>query len=301
MAYAAIFEHVSVQVRYYTDPACSWSWGAEPVLRKLFWEFEGELEFVWAMGGLARRYGRSYRDDDGRIGSGADCFADLMAHWLDVGAETGMPGDPRLWTENPLSSTYPSCIAVEAASEQGWEAGYRYLRRVREGLFCERRRLDDTEALTAEAEAAGLDRERFEAALESSSALETFGAHMAEARDVPEQARAEKKVRRTEGKERVSFPSALFIAEDGARHGVWGWQPLEAYREAALAAGATQVNAAPLAPLDALARFGRLATRELEVLAETDAPTTRAELWRLASEDHLRPVPLLTGTMWEAA
>jgi protein-disulfide isomerase-like protein with CxxC motif len=25
-------------VRFYTDPACSWSWGAEPALRRLIWE-----------------------------------------------------------------------------------------------------------------------------------------------------------------------------------------------------------------------------------------------------------------------
>jgi putative protein-disulfide isomerase len=300
VAYAAIFEHVSVQVRYYSDPACSWSWGAEPALRRLIWEFEGELEFVWAMGGLARRYGSAYRDDEGGIGSGADCFADLMSHWLDVGARTGMPSDPRLWTENPISSTYPSCIAVEAASEQGWEAGYRYLRRMREGLFCERLQLDNSEALAAEAEAAGLDRARFEAALESDAAAAAFAAHMEEVREVPEEARAEGKTSRTEGTERLSFPSAAFVGEDDERHGVWGWQPLEAYREAALAAGATQVNDGPLPPLEAVARFGRLATREAEVLAQADGPSLRAELWRLAAEGRLRPVPLLTGTMWEA-
>jgi protein-disulfide isomerase-like protein with CxxC motif len=45
---------MTVQVRYYTDPACPWSWAAKPALRRLMWEFEAELEFVWVMGGLAR-------------------------------------------------------------------------------------------------------------------------------------------------------------------------------------------------------------------------------------------------------
>jgi hypothetical protein len=67
---------MTVQVRYYTDPACPWSWAAEPALRRLMWEFEDELEFVWVMGGLARRYGRDYRDEEGRIGHGpAVCAA----------------------------------------------------------------------------------------------------------------------------------------------------------------------------------------------------------------------------------
>jgi predicted DsbA family dithiol-disulfide isomerase len=43
------------QVRFYSDPACPWSWAGEPALRRLLWEFEGELEVVWVMGGLARQ------------------------------------------------------------------------------------------------------------------------------------------------------------------------------------------------------------------------------------------------------
>jgi len=292
---------MSVQVRYYTDPACSWSWGAEPALRRLMWEFDGQLDFAWVMGGLARSYGSAYRDDEGAIGSGPDCFADLMAHWLDVAAETGMPADPRLWTENPIASTYPACIAVEAAAEQGWEAGYRYLRRLREGLMFERRQLDDPGALLAEAAPAGLDAGRFRLALDSSGPLESFSAHVEEAREIPVEARAAGRLSHTEGRERLSFPSAVFVAADGERHGVWGWQPLEAYREAALAAGAEPVNDGPLAPLEAVARFGRIATREAEVLGQSAGPPTAAELWRLAAEHRLRPLRALTGTLWEAA
>jgi putative protein-disulfide isomerase len=290
---------MSVQVRYYTDPACSWSWGAEPVLRRLIWEFDRELDFVWVMGGLARRYGSEYRDEEGSIGSGPDCFADLMTHWLNVAGRTGMPCDPRLWTENPITSTYPACMAVEAASEQGWEAGYRYLRRLREGLICERRKLDNPSALLAEAGPAGLDVARFEIALGSHAPVEALSDHIDEVREIPAEARAANKLSHTEGRERLSFPSVVFIGADGERRGVWGWQPLEAYREAALAAGATQVNDGPLSPLAAVERFGTIATREAEVLGQSAGPPTCAELWRLAAEHRLRPVRALTGTMWQ--
>jgi putative protein-disulfide isomerase len=292
---------MSVEVRYYSDPACSWSWGTEPKLRKLICEFAGELRFEWVMGGLARRYGSEYRDEEGGIGSGPGCFADLMAHWLDVTAETGMPCDPRLWTSNPISSTYPACMAVKAASEQGPEAGYRYLRRLREGLLVERRKLDHAEALIAEASPAGLDIDRFRIDLESNAITEAFAADLEEVRDVPDEARAAGTVRRTEGKERVAFPSAVFIGEDGRRHGVWGWQPYESYRDAALAAAAVPGNEAPLEPEAAVERFGRVATREVEALAERPRPLVEAELWALAKEWKLKPVPALTGTLWERA
>ncbi len=290
-----------VQLHFYTDPACTWSWGGEPALRRLLWEFEGELEVRWVMGGLARRFGRDYSDSEGAIGSGPDCFADLISHWLDVAAATGMPCDPRIWTENPLSSTYPACQAVAAACEQGWEPAGRYLRRLREGITVERRKLDHLDSLLAEAGPAGLDRERFEIDLRSQASIESLAADLERARDIPAEARAAGAVRRTEGHERLSFPSSSFTGPDGVRHWVFGGRDADAYRRAASAAGATQVNDGELAPLDALRRFGSCATRELSELSGRQRPVLEAELWSLARDWTLKPVDALTGTLWELA
>ena len=290
---------MTVEIRFYTDPVCTWSWGAEPALRRLLWQFEGQLSFVWVMGGLARRYGSDYTDEEGAIGEGPDCFADLIAHWLDVAAATEMPLDPRIWRENPLSSSYPACQAVTAAREQGWEAGYRYLRRLREGICIERRRLDHMEALVAEAGPAGLDRERFEIDLASNASIEAFAADLDEVRDPPQEAREAGAVRRTEGHERISFPSALFIAPDGARHGVWGSRDYAAYHDAAVAAGAAPQRTEVPTAVEAIERFGRCATCELEELTDRPRPVVEAELWELARDWRLKPVPALTGTLWE--
>jgi putative protein-disulfide isomerase len=290
---------MTVRVRFYTDPACSWSWGGEPVLRRLMWEFEGALEFDWVMGGLARQFGEGYSDSEGGIGEGPDCFADLISHWLDVAAETAMPIDPRIWTENPLFSTYPASLAVKAAAEQGWEAGYRYLRALREGIMFGRRKLDHAEALIALAGEAGLDRGRFEIDIRSNAITEAFGADLDAVRTPPQEARDAGSVRRTEGHERVSFPSAAFLGADGEPRWVFGWRDAAPYREAALAAGAAQANEGSLEPLAALERFGRCATRELEVLAGRPRPFIEAELWELARDWKLKPVPELTGTLWE--
>jgi hypothetical protein len=192
-------------------------------------------------------------------------------------------------------------MAVKAAAEQGSELGYRYLRRLREGLMTERRKLDHPEALIAEARPAGLDVERFRIDLTSNAITEAFAADLDEVRDIPDAARDAGAVSETEGRERVSFPSAIFVGADGERRGVWGTQPYRAYREAALAAGAAAVNDAPLEPPAAVERFGRLATREAEVLAERPRPLVEAELWRLATEWTLRPGDVLTGTIWEKA
>jgi predicted DsbA family dithiol-disulfide isomerase len=290
-----------VQVRYYTDPACSWSWASEPKLRKLMWEFGDGLRFHWVMGGLARSYGDEYRDTASRIDGRGSCFDGMMANWLDVAAESGMPFDPRGWRHDPLSSTYPACIAVKAASEQGPELAYAYLRRLREGLMAESRRLDQAEALVGEAGPAGLDVERFRIDIVSNAMTEAFAADLDEVRNPPDEARVADALSETEGHERLSFPSALFVSEDGVRHGVWGWSEYEKYRDAALAAGAEIVRADPPGAVGAVEHFARVTTKEVEVLTGKPAPVVRAELWDAAREWRLRSVPVLGGELWEPA
>jgi len=265
------------------------------------WEFGESLRFTWVMGGLARSYGTGYRDWESGVGSGPDCFADLMAHWLDVGAETDMPVDARLWSQNPIASTYPACQAVKAAAEQGADAAQRYLRRLREGLMTERKKLDHAEALIGEAGAAGLDVERFRIDLGSNAITEAFAADLDEVRNPPSEARELGKVGETEGRERVSFPSAVFRGEDGSRHGVWGMHPHETYRDAAIAAGAKPVRTERAGPLEAIELFGRCATRELEDLTGRPGPVLAAELWGLAREWKLRPASVMGWTLWELA
>lgn len=262
---------MSVEVRYYTDPACPRSWGVEPELRRLMWEFGGGLRFRWVMGGLAREYL-------------PEEHAGVVAEWLEVTADTGMPTDPRVWFQGPIASTYPACQAAKAAAEQGPEAGYSYLRRLREGLLVERRKLDHAEALVGEAGPAGLDVERFRIDLASNAIVEAFAADLEEVRA-----------------EEVALPAAVFVGEDGSRRGVRGPQPYDRYREAALAAGAEAAAEAPAGALEVVERFGRAATREVEVLTGRPRPVVEAELWALAREWRLRPVPVLTGTLWEPA
>ena len=90
-------------------------------------------------------------------------------------------------------------------------------------------------------------------------------------------------------------------ARPRARSGSRFPRPYDAYRRAALAAGASLRNDGPLEPLDAIERFGRLATVEAEVLSGKPRPLVEAELWAMASEWKLKPVSVLTGTLWEKA
>jgi putative protein-disulfide isomerase len=277
-----------ISVRLYTDPACVWSWGCEPRRLRLEWELGDSISFRPVMGGMARTIDEGEREE-------------LLVEWLETSEETGMPTDPLIWRKNPLSSTYPACQAVKAAAEQGQEAAMRYLRRLREGIMLGRRRLDHIEALLAEAAGAGIDVGRFEIDLRSHAIVEAFGADLDEVRDPPEEARQAGQVRTAPGGERIGFPSYAVVGEDGARSALYGPQTYDKLRGAAIAAGASPATERPPEPLEAIARFGRLTTRELEELTQRPRPVLLAELWALARDWRLRPEEYPFGVLWQAA
>jgi predicted DsbA family dithiol-disulfide isomerase len=226
---------VAVHVLHITDPCCPVSWGAEPIVRRLRSEFAEQVRITYVMGGLARQF------DDPLV---------QLRGWLDVGA-AGMPVDARMWLDAPPKSSYPACIAVKAAAEQGLDEPY--LRRVREAFAAEGRRVDNPDALVALAgEVAGMNVERFRIDVQSNAIVERFAADLDKARE-------------------GSWPR---FEVDGAVAG----DP----RAAVLAAGATP-RPAP-AVEDALRRFGKLATPEVAEVCDLPGPRAPAELWRLALE-----------------
>lgn len=273
------------QVTYITDPACAASWGVEPMVRRLMADFGDELDFRYVMGGLAREWG-------------PDDHANLITGWLDHADESRMPLDPLIWRDAPLRSSYPACMAMKAATDQG--KAEPYLRALREGIFCERRKLDTPDALIDVASRTGLNVDRFKVDIASNSIIEALGDDLEIARDVPEKARAAGLHVTGAGRERVPFPTLYFTGGDGARHDVYGPAPYADYLAAAEAAGAQRSGAkGQLSVQEALARFGRMATREVEEVCGLKGPRAEGELWQLALDFEARPTRVLTGWLWE--
>ncbi|HEX2072019.1 MAG TPA: DsbA family protein [Thermoleophilaceae bacterium] len=288
---------MAVRALCITDPACVWSWAFEPVVRGLMVEFGDDLEWTFVMGGLAREYGA-----DAGWGSG-DGKPGLAQHWLEATDESGMPTDPLVWSEGPLSSTYPACMAVKAAQEQGRDAAYRYLRALREGILCRRRKLDAPEALVEEARGAGLDVERFRLDLGSHAIVEAFGADLERARDVPDVVRQADKVRCSVavGEERVPFPTLRFEGDGGDPRWTCGMRPYDFVREQAIAAGAQPTGESRPTVLDAVRRFGSIASVEVAAVCDLPLPRAEAELAQLALDWKVKPLPVLAGKLWELA
>jgi putative protein-disulfide isomerase len=263
----------AVHVTYFTDPACPWSWAAEPAVRRLQVEFGTDVRITYVMGGLARQFRKPL---------------ETMRHVLDAAAASRMPTDPRLWLDAPPASSYPACQAVKAAAEQGLDEPY--LRVVREGLMVDRRKLDTVEALVDAARGVpGMDVERFAIDLRSNASLEAFGADLERTREVAR-----------DGEPRVPFPT-FAVKGDAGGNGVgvtWLYDDRDptALRAAVLAAGGSS-QPLPDVP-EAVRRFERIATPEVAAVCDRPVPLAAAELWRLASEWRVRAEPALTGELW---
>jgi len=264
-----------VHTYYYTDPMCPWSWAIEPALRKLSVEFAGEVEMRYAMCGMAREL-RDTRP--------------LVSEMLEAADQSGMPVDVRLWLAAPPRSSHPACLAVKAASEQGDPGAY--LRRLREGLLCRRRKLDGADALIEEARAVpGLDVEKLRLGLSSHGVLEAFAADL-------DRCGAVSPEHHSPGGDRVKLPSLEFAGADGSVHGVYGPTDYGTLRAAAVAAGATPSSAGALSVEDALRRFGTMATAEIALVCELPGPRGPAELWRLALEWRVRAERVGSDYLW---
>lgn len=267
-----------VHTYYYTDPACAWSWALEPALRKLGHELAGSLSVTYVMCGMARQFGDP---------------APLVAEMLEAADRSGMPVDPRLWLAAPPRSSHPACLAVKAVAEQADPGPY--LRRLREGLMCRRRKLDSTDALIQEARAVpGLDLDKLRLAFGSHAIVEAFGADFDRAAAVSAEHHAP-------GTGRVKLPSLEFLGGDGVVHGVYGYSDYASLAAAAIAGGAQPAGGPPLGVEDALRVFGSMATAEVAAVCDLPGPRAPAELWRLATEWRARPDRVGSGDLWTLA
>ena len=266
-----------IAVEYFTDPYCPWSWAAEPHLRRLQVEFDGQLELTFVIVGLAPRFG----DTRGRaIGAVA------------ASAASGMPVDPRIYLEDAPSSSHPAGLALAAVSEQG-DPGT-YLRRLREAILLERRRMDTGPALLDLArEVGGLDLERLRIDFGSNAIMERFGGQLDAARRVDAR-------HHEPGTGRVRTPALELRAPGGEIHGVYGYQDYETWRAAAQAAGGTAARDRPGVE-EALRRFNTMATPEVASVCGLAGPRAPAELWALALDWRVTPRRVVGGELWSLA
>ncbi|MEU6845316.1 hypothetical protein ABZ930_25905 [Streptomyces sp. NPDC046716] len=264
-----------VDVTEFTDPACPWAWGSEPVFRRLRHGLAPRLRW-------RRVFGILFDEDDDPAPD-----PDAEARWYEgfiegVAGHTRAPYAARLhWLTR---TSWPASVVAKSAEAQGPQVADRVLRRLRETTFVlgrpadgpaaveeavrgvpglDVRRLLDERALAAAREAVRADRAETRRPLAEVYGLQGPGPHPGRAKELADG-------------HRYALPTLLFEGP-GGRICVPGWRPLREYLDAAsTAAGAPLGLPEPLAP-DAASRLWRSLTGpELRLLTGGSEPPADA-------------------------
>jgi putative protein-disulfide isomerase len=168
-------EAEQVEIIYYTDPLCCWSWALEPQWRKLRYEFAGKIKWQYVMGGLLPSW-KNYNDEVNSVSRPIQ----MGPIWMQVNHVSGMPIPNKIWMVDPPASSYPACIAVKCAQLQSSEAGEIYLRLVREAIMIHEKNIAKQEVLIEVAEQIAnnklttFDLARFKDDLKNDNGIEAF-------------------------------------------------------------------------------------------------------------------------------
>lgn len=203
-------ENKPVKIIYYTDPICSSCWGIEPQLRKLKLEYSEYFEIEYKMGGLLPDW--SYNS------GGISKPSDVAHHWDEASQHYQMPIDGDVWLEDPLNSSYPSCIAMKAAQIQSKEKAVIFMRILREKLYLEKKNIAKWENIAEAAKIANLDIARLKSDFEG---------------DAKKLFQEDLNLARTLGVR--GFPTLFFADENNNQLTVYGSKPYAHYENALLA------------------------------------------------------------------
>lgn len=156
---------------YVTDPLCSGCWALEPAWRRLLYRYGDELSVSYAYGGLLPSWD-GFHDRS----NGISAPADVAAHWDAVSRASGQPIDSSVWLRDPPASSFPASVAAVAVRLVAPEQEGRYLRRLRELVFLERRNIARQDVLREALAAIEIDRDGWQAMIESGAAENVFAA-----------------------------------------------------------------------------------------------------------------------------
>jgi 2-polyprenyl-6-methoxyphenol hydroxylase-like FAD-dependent oxidoreductase/predicted DsbA family dithiol-disulfide isomerase len=264
-----------LRVQYFTDPICSTCWIIQPAWKKLNLEYGHCLDIEYIMGGLLP----SWKDCKGKIQSPSDA----AMHWKEVADCYKMPLDAGVWTEDPLSSSFPPSIGFKAAQLQDEQKAQLFLRRVREMIFLEKKNIMKWRFLETAALEVGLDTSQFRADYVG-AAREAFEADLALA--------AEHKV--------VSFPTLIFSDSAGHIVRLKGYQHYQDFEKAILQLAPWAVKADFNQEPESLFRhFPTMVDAEFALLSNLLRKEARKLLQRLNNEGYIEKVESENGVLWK--
>lgn len=267
-------ENKPVKIIYYTDPICSSCWGIEPQLRKLKLEYGDYFEIDYRMGGLLPDW--SYNS------GGISKPSDVAHHWDEASLYYEMPIDGNVWIEDPLDSSYPSCIAMKAAQMQSKEKAVRFMRILREKLYLDKRNIAKWENIAEAAKISGLDVQKLKADYDDAEELFQEDLNLAKKLGVR------------------GFPTLFLANADNNQLTVYGSKPYDFYENALLTLfpEAKKKKIKNENPLDLFEIFPTLAPKEYAVILDKSTSEATSILEKLYQQGLLDKKTIKNGSLY---
>lgn len=271
--------HKLIEIYSFIDPACPECWALEPILKKLQIEYSQYFKMRYLIGGNLGTHQQQY---NGKITT-----KELAVKWEKTSRCHGMSCDGDVWIEIPFSSSYNAAIAVKAAELQGKQPGLRFLRKLREAFFLNKRNITDESVLFGCAKEADLDVEEFLRDIRANSAIKALQCDM----------------KTTTEMEVEHLPTLVFLNADVDEEGVKisGYYPYEAYEQVLCEMlGGQPITAEPPTIEDFLKKYPFVATKEIAVVYDLSCAEVDRKMKRLQLRQQVERVPVKHGTFWRS-
>jgi predicted DsbA family dithiol-disulfide isomerase len=131
-----------IEIEYFTDPLCCWSWAFEPTWRRFVNENKHAIRWKYRMGGMISDWS-NYEDPFNDISRPAQ----MGPLWLQVKYTTGTEINPGIWLNDPPASSLPACMAVKCAEIQSVAAADILLLLLRKAVMTEEKNIARKEVI----------------------------------------------------------------------------------------------------------------------------------------------------------
>lgn len=275
MKHSSCFSKKPLEIYVFIDPLCPECWALEPVLKKLRLEYGVYFRLRHVL------IGKLSNLND--IPKKREAVAD---YWEKTASRTGMSCDGSLWIENPITSPYIVSIAIKAAELQGKKQGLRFLRKVQELVFLEKRNISDIQILVDCAKGASLDVDEFLQDIHSESAAKAFQCDL----------------KITSEMEVTESPSLVFFNEHIEDEGlkISGLYSYDIYVQVLQEMLGKEPSPLPLPPLEEFLKyFGFVASKEIAVVYDMPVHEAEKELKKLVLQQKVRKIEGKHGSFWK--
>jgi predicted DsbA family dithiol-disulfide isomerase len=209
--------------------------------------------------------------------------SDVAKHWDEAGRHYQMPIDGDIWLEDPLDSSYPPSVAFIAAKMQDKMKAEKFLRRIKEMVFVEKKNIAKWEHLYKAALGTGLDMEKFKQDLEGeANALFQADLDLVRAKGVR------------------GFPTLFFVNEKGEEQVLYGVKAYEYFEQAILELHPdVKKNTCALSSEEIFSHYPTVTTKEFSVITDRSMEISEEILQGLADRNIVEKILGKSGEFWK--